>query len=205
MSARIYVAGTRTFSAEAIDYATDAGLEVIGLLEPRQRERVSSVIHERPVRWLDDGPESDDRVVVVGTGEDDRRGTVERLQSAGWEVSSLVHPTAHVAPSTTIGSGTLIAAGVVIGARSRIGDHVVVGRGSLIGHHTEIGDFATLGPGANVAGNVQMAEDTFVGMGAVVRDHVSIGASAVIAMGAVVVRDVPAHTQVRGIPATAAD
>jgi sugar O-acyltransferase (sialic acid O-acetyltransferase NeuD family) len=204
MASQIYVAGTRTFAAEVIDYAIDAGLEVIGLLEPREREKVSTTVHERPVSWLDDGPTTQDRVVVVGTGENDRRGTVERLQSAGWEVSALVHPSAHVAPSTTIGSGSLIAPGVVIGARSRVGDHVVVGRGSLIGHHTELGPFATLGPGANVAGNVRMGEDVFVGMGAVVRDHVEIGASAVIAMGAVVVRDVAEGTQVRGLPATAA-
>jgi len=203
VAARIHVAGTRTFAAEVIDYATDAGLEVIGLLEPREREKVSTTVHERPVSWLDDGPTTEDRLVVVGTGEDDRRDTVERLQSAGWEVSALVHPSAHVARSTTIGSGTLIAPGVVIGARSRVGDNVVVGRGSLIGHHTEVGPFATLGPGANVAGNVGVAEDVFVGMGAVVRDHVEVGANAVIAMGAVVVRDVAAGTEVRGLPATA--
>ena len=38
-------------------------------------------------------------------------------------------------------------------------------------------------------------------MGALVRDHTTIGSGAVVAMGAVVVEDVPAATEVRGLPA----
>jgi sugar O-acyltransferase (sialic acid O-acetyltransferase NeuD family) len=201
LSREVYVAGTRTFSAEVIDFAIDAGLEVRGLLEPFDRDRVSTTIHERPVSWLDDGPGEEDGVALLGTGENVRRETVGRLRSAGWEVASLVHPTAHVAPSAEIGAGALLGPSVVVGARSRIGDHAVLGRGTLVGHHTKLGEFATLGPGSNVGGNVELGEDVFVGMGAVIRDHLRIGPAAVIAMGAVVVRDVPAGVKVRGIPA----
>jgi sugar O-acyltransferase (sialic acid O-acetyltransferase NeuD family) len=197
----VHVAGTRTFAAEVVDFAVGAGLEVVGLLEPFDHDRVSTTIHERPVSWLDDGPSGDGGVALVGTGENERRKTVARLLSAGWEVASLVHPAAHVAPSAMVGAGAILAPSVVVGARSRIGDYVVVGRGSLVGHHTEIGQFTTLGPGSNIAGNVHLGDDVFVGMGAVVRDHLHIGPAAVIAMGAVVVRDVAEGVQVRGLPA----
>jgi acetyltransferase EpsM len=201
VSGDVHIAGTRTFSAEVIDFAADAGLEVRGLLEPFERERVATTIHDQPVSWLDDGPGEDGGVALFGTGETERRQTVGRLRAAGWEVASLVHPTAHVAPSASVGTGALLGPAVVVGARSRIGAYAVLGRGSLVGHHTELGEFTTLGPGANVAGNVRLDEDVFVGMGAVVRDHVRVGAGAVIAMGAVVVGDVPEGVQVRGIPA----
>jgi sugar O-acyltransferase (sialic acid O-acetyltransferase NeuD family) len=197
----VHVAGTRTFAAEVVDFAVDAGLEVVGLLEPFDHDRVSTTIHERPVSWLDDGPTGDGGVALVGTGENERRGTVARLLSAGWEVATLVHPAAHIAPSAAVGTGTILAPSVVVGARARVGDYVVAARGSLVGHHTEIGDFATLGPGSNIAGNVHLGDDVFVGMGAVVRDHVQIGHAAVIAMGAVVVGDVAEGVQVRGLPA----
>ncbi len=196
----IFVAGTRTFAAEVVGYATEAGFRVVGLLEASQRERIGETIHELPVAWLED-VRPDGRPAVVGTGDSARREVVQRLTAGGWETVPLVHPRAHLPATTTVGVGAIVAPGVVVGAHSIIGEHVVVGRGCLVGHHTEIGAFATLGPGANVAGNVKIGTDVFVGMGAVVRDHVTVGAGAVIAMGAVVIGDVPADTTVRGVPA----
>jgi sugar O-acyltransferase (sialic acid O-acetyltransferase NeuD family) len=196
----IHIVGTRSFAGEVSGFARDAGHTVSGLLEPLDPGRIGTTIHGLAVKRLEDGPDGDPRV-LIGTGDPKRREIVARVMKAGWRPVSLIHPRAHLAPSTSVGNGALIGPGVVVGAYTAIGDHVVVGRGSLIGHHTEIGEFATLGPGANVAGNARLADDVFVGMAASVRDHISIGREAVIAMGAVVVDDVPERTEVRGIPA----
>ena len=201
----IYVAGTRTFAAEVVDFAIDAGLTPVGLLEPLDRDRVGSTIHELPVAWLDEGPPRPGAAALIGTGEPDREDVAARLTAAGFAVATLVHERAHVALSATVGSGALIGPGAVVGARSVVGRHVVLGRGVLVGHHTELGDLATIGPGANVAGNVRIGRKAFVGMGAAIRDHVSVGEEAIIAMGAVVVSDVPPATQVRGLPAAPYD
>jgi sugar O-acyltransferase (sialic acid O-acetyltransferase NeuD family) len=198
---RVHVAGTRTFSAEVIDFAADAGIEVVALLEPFDPDRVGTEIHGRPVIRLEDGPRGGPSEVLLGTGETDRQQTVARLTAAGWTPRALVHPGAHVAPSSRVEAGAIVGPGAVVGARARIGEACVVGRGALIGHHTELGPFSTLGPGANVAGNVQLGAGVFVGMGAAVRDHLSVGAGAVIAMGAVVVSDVGPGIEVRGVPA----
>ena len=197
----LYVAGTRTFAAEVVDIARDAGIDVLGLLEPHDPTRVGRTIHGLPVTGLEEVPARGPNVAVVGTGDLDRRDVAGRLRAAGWELGTLIHPRAHLAPSSAIGAGTLVGPGVIVGARADIGTHVVLGRGALVGHHTEIGPFCTVGPGANVAGNVRVGADAFVAMGAVVRDHVTIGASARVAMGAVVVDDVQPGIEVRGVPA----
>ena len=194
----LFVAGTRTFSAEVACFAKEAGFEVVGLLEPYERARVGTQIHGYPVSWLEETPPG---LALLGTGEVDRRPLADRLRAGGWELSKLVHPRAHVAATARLGEGSIIAPGVVVGAAAQIGECVVVGRGTLVGHHTEIGSFSTLGPGANIAGNVDVGEDVFVGMGALVRDHVSVGAGSVVAMGGTVVRDVPSGVEVRGVPA----
>jgi sugar O-acyltransferase (sialic acid O-acetyltransferase NeuD family) len=194
----LFVAGTRTFSAEVACFAEEAGFEVAGLLEPYDRARVDTQIHGYPVSWLEDTPPG---AALLGTGETDRRPLVERLRASGWELSALVHPRAHVAATARLGAGAIIAPGAVIGAAVEMGEGVVVGRGALIGHHTEIAGFSTLGPGANIAGNVRLEEDVFVAMGSMVRDHVTVGAGAVVAMGAVVIGDVPSGVEVRGVPA----
>ena len=199
-SGALHVAGTRTFAAEVVDCARDAGLSVAGLLEPDDPERVGSTIHGLPVGAIENLPGGSPSA-IVGTGELERRVIVARLKAAGWRVATFVHPTAHVAPSATVEEGVLVSPGVIVGAAATIGAHAVVGRGSLVGHHTVLEEFSTLGPGANVAGNVLVRADSVLGMGAVVRDHVTIGAAAVVAMGAVVLKDVPDGVQVRGLPA----
>jgi UDP-N-acetylbacillosamine N-acetyltransferase len=199
---RIYVAGTRTFSAEVAGFAQDAGFQVVGLLEPYDRLRVGTRIHGFPVSWLEETAPPEGAAAVVGTGEPARREIVARLQGAGWKLLTLVHPRAHVARSSFVGEGTIVAPGVIVGACGKIAEHVILGRGVLVGHHTEIGPFATLGPAANIAGNVKIGADAFIGMGAVVRDHVAIGALAAVGMGAVVVSDVAESAEVWGLPAT---
>ena len=196
----VYVVGTRTFAAEVADFVVDAGLRVAGLLEPYDRARVGQTIHGYPVTWLEE-TSPDAGLALIGTGDTDRRELAARLRSVGWHAGTLVHPRAHVAPSSTVGGGSVVGPGVIVGARTRIGEHVVLGRGALIGHHSEIGSFSSVGPGANVAGNVRVESDAVIAMGALVRDHTTIGSGAVVAMGAVVVDDVPAATEVRGLPA----
>jgi sugar O-acyltransferase (sialic acid O-acetyltransferase NeuD family) len=196
----LYVVGTRTFAAEVVGYAEDAGFRVAGLLEPYDRERIGQTIHDLPVSWLEE-TDSDGSPAIVGTGEPARREIAGRLAAAGWEPATLVHPRAHVAASSTVGAGALVAPGVVVGACSAIGDFAVLGRGTLVGHHTHIGAYATLGPGSNVAGNVSIGADAFIGMGAVVRDHLAVGDAAIVAMGAVVLADVAEGVEVRGFPA----
>jgi sugar O-acyltransferase (sialic acid O-acetyltransferase NeuD family) len=200
----VYVAGTRTFAAEVASFAEDAGLRVIGLLEPFERERVGQTIHGFDVSWLEDGPGGGPNAVLTGTGELARRDIVGRLEAVGWRPVSLVHPRAQIAASSTVGIGAIVGPGVVVGAYSPIGEHAVLGRGVLVGHHTKIGPFATLGPGANVAGNVRVGADAHIAMGALVRDHLTIGSSAVVAMGAVVIADVADGAQVFGFPARGA-
>lgn len=200
-AATIWIAGTRSFAAEVAGYAREAGLELAGLLEPNDRDRIGGTVHGLPVAWLEDAGAEAGTPALVGTGDRDRREVAARLEAAGFRPATLVHPTAHVPARTEIGPGTIVAPGAVIGAEVRIGRQVVVGRGSLVGHHTHVGEFATLGPGANVAGNSRLGPDAFLGMGAVVRDHVTVGAGAVVAMGAVVIGDVEPSAEVRGLPA----
>jgi sugar O-acyltransferase (sialic acid O-acetyltransferase NeuD family) len=186
---RLYVVGTSSFAADVVDFATETGLEIAGLLEPFDRSRVGTTVHDLPVSWLE---ETGAARALVGTGERSRRLIVGRLRAAGWTIDGLVHPKAHVARSSAVRKGAIVAPGAVVGARSRIGEHVVIGRGALVGQHTEVEAFATVESGANVADNVRIGEDALIGMAAVVGDHVTVGASAVVGAGAVVLADVEA-------------
>jgi serine O-acetyltransferase len=95
-------------------------------------------------------------------------------------------------PGATIGRRCFIdhGMGVVIGETSEIGDDVLMYQGVTLGgtgkdtgkRHPTIGDGVVIGTGAKILGNIRVG------------DHVKIGA------GSVVVRPVPDHSTVVGVP-----
>ncbi|PZU99824.1 MAG: serine O-acetyltransferase [Pseudanabaena sp.] len=96
-------------------------------------------------------------------------------------------------PAASIGKGVFIdhGMGVVIGETAIVGDYVLLYQGVTLGgtgketgkRHPSIGNQAIVGAGAKVLGNIQIG------------DYARIGA------GSVVLRDVPTHTTVVGVPA----
>jgi sugar O-acyltransferase (sialic acid O-acetyltransferase NeuD family) len=100
-----------------------------------------------------------------------------------------------------VGPGTLLAPGVIITTRVRVGAHCILNVKASISHDCVIGDWCNINPGATLCGNVTVGEGAFIGAGAIVREKINIGAGAAIGAGAVVIRDVPPHTTVAGVPA----
>jgi acetyltransferase EpsM len=199
----LLILGTRTLAVEIADTASEIpGIRVAGFVENMERERCAEPLEGLPVIWVDELPKyAGTHRAVCGLATTHRRRFVEQAAAHGITFATLVHPTARVSSKTVVGPGSIVSAGVVVGARTRLGQHVFVNRGALIGHHTEIGDYVTIQPGANVAGACHIGESTFIAMGAVVLDHLTVGARSVIGAGAVVTRDVPGNVQVLGMPA----
>jgi acetyltransferase EpsM len=199
----LLVLGTRTLALEIADLAADTpGLRVSGFVENMEAERCREPLAGHPVYWVDEiGPLSGDHVAVCGLATTQRGRFVDQVAAHALGFATLIHPTAHVSGTTSVGEGSIVSAGAVIGAYSDVGRHVLVNRGALVGHHTEVGDFVSIQPGANVAGACRIGALTYVGMSAAVLDHVTVGTGCIIGAGAVVTRDVPDRVQVVGVPA----
>jgi sugar O-acyltransferase (sialic acid O-acetyltransferase NeuD family) len=128
-------------------------------------------------------------------------GVQDAVNRGFGSAATIVDPTAVVARSTTLGSGTYINSGAMIGAASTIGTFVFVNRSASIGHHVEIADFASIGPGAVVSGAVKIGRGAVIGAGATVLPGVKIGANSVIGAGAVVGESVADRCLAVGNPA----
>ncbi|HEX8648036.1 MAG TPA: acetyltransferase [Thermoleophilaceae bacterium] len=199
----LLVCGTRTFAVEIADVVSGIpGHEVVGFVENESRERCEETLEGLPIHWVDDlagMAETHDAVCALATTA--RSRFTDQVERLGLRFPPLVHPTAHVSATSTLGAGTIVSPGAVVGARTSVGRHTILNRAVLVGHHTEIGDHCTLNPGANVAGKTVLRDKSFVGMGAKVLGDVEVGYGAVIGAGAVVTRDVPERAVVMGVPA----
>lgn len=139
---------------------------------------------------------------VGAVGDNSRRRKVfEMARSLGFELLTVVHPTAIVSPSAEIGEGTCIFPGAIVGAGARLGRNVIVNSGAIVEHDCTLGDHVHIASGAVLAGGVTVEEGAHIGAGAAVKQGVRVGRDAVVGLGAAVIDDVPAGATVAGVPA----
>ncbi|TDD67522.1 acetyltransferase [Jiangella aurantiaca] len=126
---------------------------------------------------------------------------VERLARPAEAYATVIHPSAVLPSSPTIGPGCVVLAGVVATTHVTIGPHVLIEAGVVLTHDDSIERYAAIAPGARLAGNVRVGEGAYIGTGAAVHPDRRIGAWATVGLGAAVLRDVPAGEVWAGVPA----
>ena len=200
---KLVILGTNLFAEEVADLVSEIeAYQLVGFVENLDPEKCRQTFLGLPVMWIDDVARLDDSykgVCSIGTTKRDK--FIEQALSLGLRFATIVHPTARVSPTASLGQGTIVSAGVIIASHTKIGRHVIINRGNLIGHHTEIGNYVTISPGANIGGKVRVKHHAYIAMGSIILDRISIGNNTVVGAGAVVTRDVPDQVQVVGIPA----
>jgi sugar O-acyltransferase (sialic acid O-acetyltransferase NeuD family) len=139
-------------------------------------------------------------VLCPGSGKA-RAALAARLGLPDVRYATVVHPTAVVPGSCTIGPGSVLLAGVVLTASVVVGRHVVVMPGAVLTHDDVVEDCATLCARVALAGGVHVGAAAYLGAGCLVREHLTVGERAVLGLGAVVLQDVPAGEVWAGVPA----
>ncbi len=140
--------------------------------------------------------------IVVSIGDNRARARlVEALLDAGAELATIVHPSAVISPTATLGSGTVVFAGAVIGPAATLGRNVIVNTAVSVDHDNWISDHVHLSPGVHLGGTVSVGEGAHLGVGVNVRNNLAIGAWTMVGVGAAVVADLPEKVVAYGVPA----
>ena len=99
-----------------------------------------------------------------------RRELTNRLNAAGADIATLIHPTAYVSPSASIGAGTVIEPKALINAGCVIGDGCIISVGAVVDHDAVIGDYSHVNAGAIVKSGVKIQSGRRVDAGETVRE-----------------------------------
>lgn len=190
--------------ADILQRACDAGHGVVpvGFVDDTPQLRGTSVLGLEvlgPVASLADV--AHDAVIIAFGDNRVRRDLTERLLAAGEKFATAIHPTAIIAPSATIGEGTVICAGAMVGTRATIGRGAILNTRASVDHDSSLGDFAHVSAAGTVGAKTHIGEETLISLGASVISEMTVGARTIIGAGAVVVRPIPDDVVAFGVPA----
>jgi sugar O-acyltransferase (sialic acid O-acetyltransferase NeuD family) len=128
-----------------------------------------------------------------------RESIVSKLDHANY--FSVVHPSAVIAKTAQIGSGTFLAAHSIVAPDAKIGTHCIINHAAVVDHDCFVGDYSHIAPQSSLGGGVKVGKGVLIGAGAVVLPNLVIADYAVIGAGAVVTRNVLVGMTVVGNPA----
>jgi sugar O-acyltransferase (sialic acid O-acetyltransferase NeuD family) len=196
---KIVIAGAGGHGAIVADILRE---EAVGFVDDNAELHGTTVLGLPVLGPIASLPEIDHDAIVVAIGDNrTRREVTERLVATGERLATAIHPFTSIAPSATIGEGSMISAGAVVLPRAVIGRGVIVNTKGSVDHDSVVGDFAHISVGATLGANVRIGDESFVALGASVISGRNVGARTIVGAGAVVVHDVPDDVTVLGVPA----
>ncbi len=149
---RLVIAGAGAFGKTVQDIAEQSG-------------RYSQIV------FLDDAPKADDNTVVgkisdfrkqidadteflVAIGNNEcRHKTITAIVEAGGVVARLIHPSAYVSPTATIGTGSIILPNACVGTGVTMAEGCIINLGAIVDHNVQLGASVHVAPGAIIKGN----------------------------------------------------
>jgi UDP-N-acetylbacillosamine N-acetyltransferase len=187
----IYIYGASGHGLVVADIAEVCGYDNITLIDDGDNSYLS----------FDDIKDNPDRAIALAIGDNRvRREIYKKVKYHGFKIETLVHKSAVVSKSATLGEGTVVMAGAVVNPYSRIGVAVIVNSSSTVEHESVVGDFVHISPNVALAGGVKVESGTHIGIGSSIIQGVTIGRDSIVGAGSVVVRDISSRSVAYGNP-----
>ncbi|RKQ33498.1 acetyltransferase [Oceanobacillus halophilus] len=149
--------------------------------------------------------EKDFRVMVAIGDNAIRKKVIKSLNLQMKQYAIIIHPTAVISPTATIGYGTVVMPKAVINAETSIGSHCIVNTSSIVEHENKIADYVHISPNATSTGNVTIGEGGHLGASSVIIPGITVGNWSVIGAGSTVINNVPAYSKAVGSPSRIID
>lgn len=173
----LYIYGNGGHAKVVADIARTNGYDNLIFLDDNSDMKFNSNLPKHPI------------IIAIGNALI-RQKLQNLVLSSGFELITLIHPTAVIGSDVTIGNGSVVMPGAIINAKSTIGNGVIINSGAIIEHECTIGDFAHICPGVAIAGGSLVGERSWIGIGSSIIQNITIKPDITIGAGSVVVKDI---------------
>lgn len=151
---KLLILGAGGHGKVVAEVAADCGYDEIAFLDDHNAEAIGPVSsYAQYVTKFD--------AAFVGIGNNAVRcELLEKLSAAGFEIPVLIHPTAYVSPTATVGAGTVIEPKALVNTNADISKGCIISVGAIVDHDTVLGRCCHVNAGAIVkaGGRVESLE-----------------------------------------------
>lgn len=126
------------------EVAADCGYKKIDFLDDNSQDAVGKIsdLEKFVVEYKN---------AFVGIGNNKFRGElIAKLETYGYQIPTLVHPTAYVSRTTSIDKGTIIEPKAIVNANTIIGVGCIISVGSIVDHDVVVEKFCHINAGSIV-------------------------------------------------------
>lgn len=196
---QIVIFGTGAVAAELTSYLEDGdwgvneGIEIKGYIASSDDAQISWKKYNFNKPFLGDinnyHVDKNDYFILAVAGGELKKKCVEIIESKGGKFITLIHPTAMVARTATIGKGNIISPYSMIGPNVKLGNFNLLTSQSIVSHDSIVGSynfFAT----ALLCGNTIVGDYNYFGIKATTIPDINIGNNNVIQAGMIVDKNV---------------
>lgn len=139
--------------------------------------------------------------IFIAIGDNQTRAKLfERFDLEGWNIVTLIHPTAVIATDVEIDKGTVLMANTVINSSTMISKGCILNTACSVDHDNHIEKFVHISPGSHLAGSVKIGQYTWVGIGTQIINNVTVGKSLLIGAGSLVTKSIYLKGTYYGVP-----
>lgn len=132
----------------------------------------------------------DVNLVIAVSSPPAKKVIYERTKGYGLTYPVLIHPSARISGTASIGEGSVVGIDCIVSVNVRLGRHVFLNMRTVVGHDAVLGDFTSCLVNSIIAGSTVINEEVLVGSGSIIMEKKVIGSRARISMGSVVNFDV---------------
>ncbi|MBA3888900.1 MAG: acetyltransferase [Gemmatimonadaceae bacterium] len=211
MRRRLLLLGASGFAREVLWMADDIAAaarewDVAGFLDDDRdgaRASLAAMGVDLPVLGtIRDHVPGSDEVFLPAIGSNRARLAIgSSLLDRGAAFITLVHPTARVHRSASIGTGVVIGPLACVAPKAAVGQFSVLNPSASLREDVVVGEGSFVGARCELMSGAVLERGTFLGSHVTVHPHVRVAAFATIGVGSVVLRRVAAGSTQLGVPA----
>jgi acetyltransferase EpsM len=197
MSEKLIIIGAGGHAAELRDYIThwnklsEAKINVEGFLDDDAEAYKGYGYYEPYLGSIKDHTIRKDVKYLMGIANVKyRRPIIERFAREGAVFAGLIHPTALISPSATIGIGVIISHNASVGPKVIIGDYNILNSRCTIGHDTILGNYNFISPQVALSGHTTIGDENMIGVNTCTIPGIIIGNHNTIAAGTIIYKNV---------------
>jgi sugar O-acyltransferase (sialic acid O-acetyltransferase NeuD family) len=191
MPKKIIIIGSGGHSAEIDDYfqyakrkVADFDLELYGFIDDNPQSYRNYDFTAPFLGDIQSHPIHSDCYYIMGIANlKYRRTIIENFLAKGANFINFIHPDSYISPSSKIGNGVVIAAGVNLGPKVIIGDFTLINARASIGHDSKVGRYNFICPNVCFSGFTEVGEENLFGINSATIPGIVVGDRNKIAAG----------------------